>query len=81
MGALAQTPSFSDDFGVALLTSNGALEQRFAHGGRLTTSFPHGGQVLALLVQPDGKIVAIGQSFSNDTAIPVDLAVARYLTQ
>ena len=81
IGGLSQTPSFSDAFGMALLTANGALEKRFAHGGRLTTSFPHGGQVLSVVVQPDGKILAIGQSFSSDTAIPVDLAVARYLTQ
>ncbi len=81
VGGLSQTPSFSDDFGIARLNSNGALDQHFAHRGTLTTSFAHGGQVLALVVQPDGKIVAIGQSFSSDTAIPVDLAVARYLTQ
>ena len=81
VGGLSQTMSFNDDFGMALLTENGALEQHFAHGGMLTTSFPHGGQVLAVVVQPDGKLIAIGQSFSSDTAIPVDLAVARYLTQ
>jgi uncharacterized delta-60 repeat protein len=79
VGGLSQTPSFSDDFGVARLTANGRLDTTFGNGGTVTTSFSHGGQVLAILVQPDRKIVAVGQAFSNDTAIPVDLAVVRYL--
>lgn len=78
---MSQTPSFSDDFGVARLNTNGSLDRQFAQGRRTTTSFPHGGQVLAVVVQADGKIVAVGQSFSNDTAIPADLALLRYLTQ
>ena len=81
VAGLSQTPSFGDDFGVARLHFNGSLDAHFANGGKLTTHFPHGGQVLAVLVQPDAKIVAIGQSFSNDTSIPVDLALVRYLTQ
>jgi uncharacterized delta-60 repeat protein len=78
-GGLSQTASFSDDFGVARLTPSGSLDARFGTGGTVTTSFPHGGQILAMVVQPDGKIVAVGQAFSNDTAIPTDLALVRYL--
>ena len=81
VGGLSQTPSFNDEFGVARLNMNGSLDQHFAQGGAVTTSFPHGGQVLAILIQADGKIVAVGQSFSGDTAIPVDFALVRYLTQ
>ena len=81
VAGFSQTPSFGDDFGVARLNSNGSLDATFANGGTLTTHFPHGGQVLVVLIQSDAKIVAIGQSFSGDTAISVDLALARYLTQ
>ena len=81
VAGLSQTPTFGDDFGVARLNSNGSLDANFANGGKLTTHFPHGGQVLVVLIQSDAKIVAVGQSFSGDTAIPVDLALVRYLTQ
>ncbi|MDP9064642.1 MAG: hypothetical protein M3O06_02105, partial [Pseudomonadota bacterium] len=81
VGGLSETPSFNQDFGIARLHSDGALDSRFANRGTTTTFFPHGGQVLAILIQPDAKILAVGQAFSNDTGIPVDLAMARYLTQ
>lgn len=81
VAGFSQTPTFSDDLGVARLSSDGHLDATFGHGGTQTTALAHGGQALAVLVQPDGKIVAIGQAFSNDTTIPVDLALVRYLTQ
>jgi uncharacterized delta-60 repeat protein len=53
--------------GLARLDSNGQLDTTFGSGGTLTT-FP----VAALLIQTDGKIVAIGNNNGN-------LALARYL--
>ncbi len=81
VGGLSQGSNFDAQMGVARLESNGALDSAFGKGGTLITSFPHGGQILAMVSQPDGKIVTVGQRFSNDTAIPVDLAVIRYLGQ
>jgi len=47
----------------------------------LTTTFPGqtSGQVTAVLIQPDGKIVAVGQTL-NSSGI-ANLAIARYLGQ
>ena len=81
LGGSSLDAIFNADMAVARLNPNGTLDGRFANGGTKTTPFPHGGQVLAIVVQPDGKIVAIGQAFSNDTAIPTNLALVRYLTQ
>lgn len=54
--------------GLARLDSNGTLDTTFASGGSLLS-----GQVVSgLLIQTDGKIVAVGE-------IDGDLAVARYL--
>jgi uncharacterized delta-60 repeat protein len=76
-----QTAGGGQDAGVARLNANGSLDATFGNGGAVTTAFQHGGQVLAVVIQPDGKIVAIGQAFSNDTSIPVDLVLIRYLGQ
>jgi hypothetical protein len=54
--------------GLARLNSNGELDTTFASGGSLMS----GQTVSGLLIQKDGKIVAIGEIDGN-------LAVARYL--
>ena len=70
-----------DVFGVARLNSNGSMDSTFGTGGALITSFP--GQtsaaVTAVLVQPDGKIVAVGQTLNSSEI--ANLALARYLGQ
>ena len=81
LGGLAQDTNFVDNFAVARLRSNGSLDAAFGHGGTLTMPLPMGGQVFSIIEQPDDKILAIGQAFSNSTAIPFNLAMARYLTQ
>jgi uncharacterized delta-60 repeat protein len=81
VGGISQATTFDDELGVARLEANGALDARFGKGGTVVTTFPRGGQVLAIVSQPDEKIVAVGQKFSGDTAIPVDLALVRYLGQ
>jgi uncharacterized delta-60 repeat protein len=68
-------------FGVARLNADGSIDTSFGVSGIVTTPFPHGGQALGVFVQPDGKIVAIGQEFSGDTSVPINLALARYLPQ
>jgi len=68
-------------FGVARLNSNGTLDTTFGNAGIATTSLPKGGQALGVAVQADGKVLAVGQKFSGDTAIPLDLVVIRYLGQ
>jgi Domain of unknown function (DUF5122) beta-propeller len=70
-----------DLFGLARVNSNGAMDLTFGTGGVLTTSFQ--GQtsaaVTAVLIQPDGKIVAVGQTLTSSGI--ANLALARYLGQ
>jgi uncharacterized delta-60 repeat protein len=65
-------------FGLARLTTNGNLDPTFGNGGMLTTFLQGNEGVAALLIQPDGKIVAVGYSENNATGV-VDVALVRYL--
>jgi uncharacterized delta-60 repeat protein len=51
-------------FGVALYTPDGSLDTSFGGDGTVTTDFMSNGQDrgLAAMVQPDGKIVAVGSN-------------------
>ena len=77
VGGYSGNPSL---FGVARLNTDGSLDSTFGTSGRLTTRFRGTDQVLAVLVQTDGKIVAVGQTVVNATGI-ANLALARYLEQ
>jgi uncharacterized delta-60 repeat protein len=64
-------------FGVGRVNSTGSLDTSFGSGGVLTTTFFGDEAVTALLIQPDGKIVAIGFTENNSTG-QVFLALVRY---
>lgn len=64
-------------FGVARLNANGSMDTTFGNAGIVITTFPRGGQALAVLAQPDGKVLAVGQEFRTSDFI--NLAVVRYL--
>jgi uncharacterized delta-60 repeat protein len=68
----------SEDFALVRYHSNGSLDTSFGIGGKLTTGFggSDSSQVHALLLQPDGKLVAAGYAFF--TATSMDFALARY---
>jgi uncharacterized delta-60 repeat protein len=75
------TTPLHDDFGLVRYNSDGSLDSTFDGDGKVTTDF--GGnrndQVLALLIEPGGNIVAAGSSgtgsiYGGDT----DFALARY---
>lgn len=72
------SPSGPQDFALARYDSAGALDPTFGHGGTLLTGFQPNSLdgALAVLVQPDGKIVAAGRTRTTPT---YDFAVARYL--
>jgi uncharacterized delta-60 repeat protein len=65
-------------FGLARLNTNGSLDSSFGNGGVLTTRFEGSDQVSSIIIQPDGKILAIGQAFDSSTS-QGNLALARYL--
>ena len=64
-------------FGVARLNASGSLDLTFGMGGKLTTRFNGSDQVLAVVVQPDNKIVAVGQTEDPNSGI-AEMALARY---
>ena len=64
-------------FGLARVNPNGTLDAGFGNGGTLTTSLNGDDGAGAVLVQPDGKIVAAGFSENNTTG-EVFIALARY---
>lgn len=61
---------------VARVTANGTLDSTFGSGGDATTQFASGSfdQADAVVVQPDGKVVAAGGSSPSG-----EFALARYL--
>jgi uncharacterized delta-60 repeat protein len=71
-GNSSRTDVFNVDFAVARYNADGSLDPTFGSGGEVLTDF--GTRIDAafdVAVQPDGKIVAVGNSAS-------DFAVARY---
>lgn len=68
-------------FGLARLTPEGSPDANFGGEGVRTTTFRNQTslQVTAVLVQSDGKLVAVGQTL-NPAGI-ANLAMARYLGQ
>jgi uncharacterized delta-60 repeat protein len=65
-------------FSAARLTATGALDTTFGTGGAVAVNLPMGGQASVVLTQPDGKILVIGQGFTNDTMVE-RIVLARFL--
>lgn len=60
--------SFSNSFGLARLTANGALDPTFGSGGTIMANMGGAATAFAIAVQPDLKVVAVGV-VSNDFAV------------
>src|SRR5207247_9230860 len=67
------------DFVLARYNSDGSPDATFGNGGQVSTDFVgHEDDAFSVLVQPDGKIVAVGSA--NDPATFYDFAAVRYLS-
>ena len=65
------------DFTVARYNSNGTLDAAFGAGGKVVTTVGSSvDEINDLLLQPDGKIIAVGHSFVTNNGF--DFAVVRY---
>lgn len=64
-------------FGLARVNPDGTLDAGFGNGGVLTTTFNGNEAVEAVVIQPDGKILAVGFSDNNTTGQSF-IALARY---
>ncbi|NUM35807.1 MAG: hypothetical protein HUU50_14780 [Candidatus Brocadiae bacterium] len=61
------------DFALARYNADGSMDSRFGTGGKVTTDFATiDDRIVAVAIQPDGKIVAAGKSDTN-------FALARYM--
>src|SRR5206468_6070684 len=66
------------DFALARYNSEGSLDTTFGNGGTVTTDFlGNEDDVFSVLIQPDGKIIAVGSA--NSPVNYYDFAAARYL--
>lgn len=77
-GSQSTASFFSLDFGLVRYNDDGSLDVTFGDGGKVTTAFgPWGDRVFALALQPDGKIVAGGDTESGEYSGSA-FALARY---
>jgi uncharacterized delta-60 repeat protein len=79
-GATSNPPNSSvvyTDFALARFTAAGALDPSFGVAGKVTTKFgPNNDAANALVVQPNGRLVAAGSSVN--ASLDNDFALARY---
>jgi len=76
---IADTESSDSDFLLARLSPKGSLDPTFGSGGKVRTSFGDlNGGAFGAVLQPDGKIVAVGFQATNSEKW-AEFAVARYL--
>ena len=73
-------PLVSSDFLVVRYTADGALDTSFGGGGEVVTNFGAFDSARAVVIQPDGKIVAAGAGRASDDEAADDFAFARYDT-
>jgi len=70
--------SSNTDFALARYSPDGTLDVSFGSGGLVTTDFNgHNDDAFAILIQPDGRLVAVGSATTLNTY--VDFAAARFL--
>ena len=65
----------SSDFALVRYNSNGTLDTSFNGGGQLTTDFGGDDHAYGSALQPDGKIVVVGDSISGTN---YDFVLSRY---
>jgi uncharacterized delta-60 repeat protein len=71
--------SSDTDFALARYNPDGTPDASFGNGGQVSTDFVgFEDDAFSVLIQPDGKIVAVGSA--NDSATFYDFAAARYLS-
>jgi uncharacterized delta-60 repeat protein len=77
--ARTSTTPNRDVFAIARYLADGSLDASFDGDGRVTTDFDLTNNLAnALIVQPDGRIVAAGRSNVGDFFDPAALALAQY---
>lgn len=71
------TPQESQGFSIARLLPNGSPDPSWGEGGVVTTPLGKFAEALDVAVQPDGKIVVVGEAPGKENN---DFAIVRYLS-
>lgn len=75
-GIAYNNPGTSNNFGLARFNPDGSVDSTFGTGGKVTTDFAGSvDSAEAVAIQPDGKIVVVGEV---NTGISYDFGAARY---
>src|SRR5262249_4279591 len=72
-------PAYADNAIIARFTPGGALDPSFGDGGRVTVDLGAEDPALAVAVQPDGRILVLGQSRSLNCCQLLATFIARSL--
>lgn len=72
----ASLPNLGDDFALARFNPDGSLDASFGSGGKVTTHFGLRDRASAILLQPDGRILASGDIVNSRGS--TDFAIIRY---
>lgn len=80
VGGIENITGVDNDFALVRYNPDGSLDTTFGIGGKVSTAIGNGDdQIKAILIQPDGKIVASGVSDGDITpSVVYDAAVVRY---
>ncbi len=79
-GLIFNLQTNTSDFALARYNTNGTLDTSFGAGGKIITDLEYPIEAAhAVVIQADGKIVAVGTS-GEDSAIGFDFTLARYNT-
>jgi uncharacterized delta-60 repeat protein len=70
-----RSTSSGSKFALARYDKHGRLDRSFGNGGTVTTAIDPNAYAYALILQPDGKLVAAG---SSGTGLNHKFALARY---
>lgn len=79
VGGFAKGPTGDADFALVRFHRDGTVDESFGTGGKVTTDFfGWSDTMLALAIQPDGKLVAGGHAARSGDPSELDFALARY---
>ncbi|HIK16051.1 MAG TPA: cadherin-like domain-containing protein [Leptolyngbyaceae cyanobacterium M33_DOE_097] len=65
------------DVGLTRYNPDGSLDTTFGMGGRVTTDFGQDDEAFSVVLQPDGKLVAVGRTY-NFSTYSSDFGLSRY---
>ena len=80
----AETPEDGFDFALARYNADGSLDTGFGTGGKVTTDFfgtpgfAFTDSISAIIIRPDGKIIAVGSTNGAQFTVDFKFALARY---